>query len=300
MNDEMNSMGQEDMSMPEEGLAVRISLQGMQSVESNLSEIRESLERMIAPFRGYHVTEENLQESKSTLANLRKAETALEDERKRCRKEWEKPYKDWEARYKEAIEPLQGVIALMSNEVYGIEAEAECKRIIGRKGFIETLLAPINEQYGLRISTDQIWEQKWKLKGTSDKAFTMESTARVQQVMQDLAAIADKDRAVIMRYAERLSLPEALSYEKELNAPVVIREEAEPASAPDPEPEMESRRIPPVYRFEFSENSPAEEQREVIVVSADFRAERWKLNALMDVARQLGIRMRTARPEGGR
>lgn len=263
-----------------EEVAVRIDLEGMQNIRSNLLDVKKGLTEMVAPLENYEVTEENLAEAKQKVADLRKAEKALEDERKRCKTQWLKPYEDWEVMYKDTLQPLRDAIARISNMAFGIEKEAEIKRVVGRKGFIESLLNPVNESFGISITPERIWDEKWRLKSTSDKTFTTESTDRMQQIMKDLAFLAGKDRAVIMRYAETLSLTDTLEYEKKLNEPVAPAEEE--AAAPS-------------YSFSFQENSPDEKDKEILTVNAAFRAERWKVNMLMKIAAELGMKMKVSK-----
>lgn len=276
----MTQKQEEEMS---EEVAVRIDLEGIQNIRSNLLDVKRGLAEMVAPLMSYEVTEDNLADAKQKVADLRKAEKALEDERKRCKAQWLRPYEEWEAMYKDTLQPLRDTITRIASEASSIEKEAEDKRVIGRKGFIETLLNPVNEGFGIELPLERIWEEKWRLKSTSDKAFTAESTAKVQQIMKDLAFLAGKDRAVIMRYAETLSLTDTLEYEKALNAPEPIAD-AEAAGT-----------IAPSFRFSFQENSPEEKDKEILTVNASFRAERWKVNMLMKVAAELGMKMKVSR-----
>lgn len=265
-------------------LTLKMDLEGMQTIASNLEEVRQGLIEMTAVFKDYRVTPENLQESKKTLADLRKAETALEDERKRVKKAWQKPYEDWEKQYKLAIVPLQYVIDQMAKGVSDITSADDEKRRIGRIGFIDSLLKPMNIHNRVVIKPEQIWIDSWKNKSVSDERFTEESTARIQQIMKDLAFLQDKDRAVILKYTETLSLTEALDYEKTLKdfptAP------AEDTAAPA------SDNAGPSYEFSYKEGTPAEDEKEVVVFTRTFRAPKWKMNIMMSIAKAMGIQMK--------
>lgn len=258
-------------------LMLKMDLEGMQRIASNLDDIKLGLEEMVAVFKEYRVTPENYAESKKTLADLRKAETALEDERKRLKKAWQKPYEEWEKQYKIAIAPLQETIAKMADGVRVITEEDDNKRLIGRRGFIDSLLKPLNLNSRVHIEVDQIWNDSWKNKSVSDKAFTDECTARIQQVMKDLAFLSGKDRAVILKYSETLDLTAALEYEKSLSEPAA---------------EAASDNAGPSFEFSFKEGIPQGSDNETVVMTRSFRAERWKLSIMFQIAKQLGIKMK--------
>lgn len=260
-------------------LMLKMDLEGMQSIASNLEEVKAGLNEMVAVFKDYRVTAENLAESKKTLADLRKAETALEDERKRVKKAWQKPYEEWEKQYRLAIAPLEDTIDRMAKGVSAVTSADDEKRVIGRRGFIDSLLTPINIHNRVAIKPDQIWIDSWKNKSVSDERFTAECTDRIQQVMKDLAFLKDKDRAVILKYTETLDLTSALEFEKSL----------EEAPAPENAPAADEG---PSYEFTFREGVPQGADNEIVVMTRSFRAERWKLSMMFQIAKTLGIKMK--------
>lgn len=69
------------------------------------------------------VSASNLSDAKDTLAKLRKLDKALEDERKRIKKEWLKPYEDFEATYKSKKEALTRAITTLASDVSDVERD---------------------------------------------------------------------------------------------------------------------------------------------------------------------------------
>lgn len=260
-------------------LELKMEMEGMQTIASNLEEVKAGLKEMVAVFQNYRVTAENLAESKKTLADLRKAETALEDERKRVKKAWQKPYEEWEKQYKLAIAPLEDTIDRMAKGVNAIASADDEKRRIGRLGFIDSLLKPMNIHNRVVIKPEQIWNDSWKNKSVSDERFTEESTARIQQIMKDLAFLAGKDRAVLLKYAETLSLAEALDYEKNLHQGEEEKEAADYTARP-------------AYEFSFKEGTPDEADKKIVIFTRTFRAPKWKMEIMMAVAKALQVQMK--------
>lgn len=74
-------------------------------------------------FPPHAVSASNLPEAKDTLAKLRKLDKALEDERKRIKKEWLKPYEDFEATYKNRKQALTIAIENLDSDVKAVETD---------------------------------------------------------------------------------------------------------------------------------------------------------------------------------
>ena len=281
-----------------EELELKMNINGEQSIASNLDGIKKGLEDMVAVFKDYRVSEGNISESKKTLADLRKAEKALEDERKRLKSIWQKPYAEWEKLYEDAISPLEETIGRIADGVSAIDKSEEEKRIIGRRGFLETLLAPINAKNGVNIRVDQIWESSWKNKSLDDKKFTLEATEKIGEIMRGFAALRNRDKAVRLRFSETLDLADAFQFESALEAVPECEEIAEPGDEKSDAPLAPPGEKPyPSFTFTFKENYPPEDAKEVLIITRTFKGAKWKLAFLFDIAKRMGVFMKTVKKE---
>lgn len=75
------------------------------------------------------VTSENVAEMKKDLASLRKLTKTANDEKIAKHNEYEKPYDEWLAQFKEAMAPLYDLIEQMAKKVKAYEDTEESKRI---------------------------------------------------------------------------------------------------------------------------------------------------------------------------
>lgn len=75
------------------------------------------------------VTEENLKDAESDLAAIRKVYNGYETERKTRHDEYEKPYDEWLAKYRDAIAPVSEVIEDLAGKVKSVKANQEAQRI---------------------------------------------------------------------------------------------------------------------------------------------------------------------------
>jgi len=112
----------------EEGMAVELSLTVLPGKVDgkSLESLRDWLRLAVSDWQdsdgGWRqVTADSLDGAKDALARARKVQKALEDERKRVKKEVLKPYEDFESAYRLAVSELDGMIGSLSSQVGSFE-----------------------------------------------------------------------------------------------------------------------------------------------------------------------------------
>lgn len=171
------------------------------------------------------VTKENVADAKKTLADLRKLEEKLEDERKRIKGIWNEPYDRFEKEYKEKTGLLDAAITNLAKQVKDIEtADANKKRAQTiadikkratdyRKGF-DTLL----EQYPALWK--KVWKDSYANKSTSTSKTVAEYTQALLAIHSDLKTIEIMDNrdSILQAYYRTGSLGEAIHEAEEYKA----------------------------------------------------------------------------------
>lgn len=97
--------------------------------EQPFEDIKEWIALAVQENKEMIISLDNVKEGKEIVAKYRKLRTSLEDERKRIKKEWNKPYEAWETKYKDSIAALDETINGLSSQIREIEDREEEKRV---------------------------------------------------------------------------------------------------------------------------------------------------------------------------
>ena len=91
------------------------------AILSNAAEVRRQLADALEKYRNLVVTEDTVDDAKSTLANLRKQMELLDSQRKDVKKNWDKPLKAFEGDVKKLVEEFTAVIEPIAAQVKSFE-----------------------------------------------------------------------------------------------------------------------------------------------------------------------------------
>lgn len=187
------------------------------AILSNAAEVRRQLSDALEKYRNLVVTEDTVDDAKSTLANLRKQMDLIDSQRKDVKKNWEKPLKAFEGDVKKLVEEFTAVIEPIAAQVKSFEETEKRNKENSFRLVYETEIGEENLRY-------RPWESVFDPKWTN-------RTAKRDKIMDELKKIADRVKdevrairmlgsefevALLDHYAEHHDLTSAISYNERL------------------------------------------------------------------------------------
>lgn len=136
------------------------------TITSNLDAVEASIQSYIADYENYVVSEDSVKDSKALLADIRKQQKALDDERKKIKKEWNAPFDAFEKRAKEVIDLYDKPILLINNQLIKFEEDRKAKR----KEDITAIYNELKGELEEYVNLSQIYNSKWENATTSLKS----------------------------------------------------------------------------------------------------------------------------------
>lgn len=212
------------------------------AILSNAAEVRRLLSEALEKYRNLVVTEDTVDDAKSTLANLRKQMELIDSQRKDVKKNWEKPLKAFEGDVKKLVEEFASVINPIAEQVKSFEETEKRNK--------ENALRLV---YEAEIGEEHLRYRPWK--SVFDPKWT-NRTAKRDKIIDELKQIADrvKDevRAIRMlgsefevslldHYAEYHDLTSAISYNERLKIQKQVNEAQSQSQALQEKPQAEMR-----------------------------------------------------------
>lgn len=123
----------------------------------NVEEIKPWIEKSISKYQGMVVTADSIKEAKDDRAKLNKLRNSIEDERKRIKREWNKPYTAFEKEVKSLVGLIDKPIANIDRQLKAYEDHRKQEK----QADIQAIFNEnVNELKGL-ITLDQIANPKW-------------------------------------------------------------------------------------------------------------------------------------------
>lgn len=99
------------------------------TIQDNLDAVEASIRERIAEYKNMVVTEDSIMDSKQVVADIRKEQKALDDNRKAIKKEWLEPYEAFEDRAKKLIKLYDEPIKAINEQLTAFEEDRkEAKR----------------------------------------------------------------------------------------------------------------------------------------------------------------------------
>lgn len=192
----------------------------------NWEQLKAEIAERMEPYQSVLVTADGVTAAKKDLANLRKLESTLEDQRKAIKKECEKPYKEFEARMKEITGIIHLGIDNINTQVKAFE-DAEIKE---KQSQIEKFYAITAGELAEHISLDKIWNPKWLNRTYKMAQVETDISDRLNGIRDDLETIRKMDSPfsieLVQRYYLTLSIADVIRHNTTLEMARKREEEA--------------------------------------------------------------------------
>lgn len=233
----------------------------------NWEQLKAEIAERMEPYQSVLVTADGVTAAKKDLANLRKLESTLEDQRKAIKKECEKPYKEFEARMKEITGIIHLGIDNINTQVKAFE-DAEIKE---KQSQIEKFYAITAGELAEHISLDKLWNPKWLNRTYKMAQVETDISDRLNGIRDDLETIRKMDSPfsieLVQRYYLTLSIADVIRHNTTLETARKQAEEAAerirqaeqakaqaPAEQPNPDVEEVEELDPVVDEVDFEED----------------------------------------------
>lgn len=156
-------------------------------IEFNHEELKKFLVEKTAAYNSLVVTEDNIKSAKEDKAKLNKFKTAIENERKRIKKQCLRPYEEFEKKCKE-------IVALIDKPIISIDTQIKAFDDIEKENKYKALQQYFDDnakELSEIITLDQIINPKWANKGERLLDLTQQIYDRLDKIRQDLKVIGD-------------------------------------------------------------------------------------------------------------
>ncbi len=212
------------------------------AILSNAAEVRRQLSDALDKYRNLVVTEDTVDDAKSTLANLRKQMELIDSQRKDVKKNWDKPLKAFEVDVKKLVEEFTAVIEPIAAQVKSFEETEKRNKENSLRLVYET---EIGEEHLSYRPWESVFDPKWTNR-----------TAKRDKIVDELKKIADrvKDEVRAIRmlgsefevslldyYAKCHDLTAAISYNERLKIQKQVNEAQRQSQALQEKPKSETR-----------------------------------------------------------
>lgn len=154
-------------------------------INSNFDELKQQLEKELAPYKNLTVSEDEIKLAKDDLAYLRKQRTEIESRRKEVKKAYSEPLVAFETSCKELTGIFDDAIKNISDQLDLFEQD----RIARKRERISKLY---EEQVGELLEflpIEENYNTKWDNKSYSDNDIAFDISALKQKVMSDIEVI---------------------------------------------------------------------------------------------------------------
>lgn len=189
-------------------------------IADNIEAVEAYVNEQLAPFVGAKLDpndEEQIKQGRKFMADLNKLKKPIDDERKRIKKEYEKPLKAFEARVKDITSKIDAARDNLKEQV----EEAD-------RAFRENRRELLTEEYeacaGILvevISADAVIEDAWLNRSTAETKAVNSLVAKTVHALEGYETLNKKELAhrteVVQLYCETLDVVKALQLEDELN-----------------------------------------------------------------------------------
>lgn len=157
------------------------------AIEFNHEELKKFLIEKTSTYNSLVVTEDSIKSAKEDKAKLNKFKTAVEDERKRIKKQCLQPYEEFERKCKEIVGLIDKPIISIDTQIKVFDdIEKENKHKALQRYFDDNVkeLADV-------VKLEQIINPKWANKGEKLLDLTQQIYDRLDKIRQDLEVISN-------------------------------------------------------------------------------------------------------------
>ena len=156
-------------------------------IEFNHEELKKFLVEKTATYNSLVVTEDSIKSAKEDKAKLNKFKTAVEDERKRIKKQCLQPYEEFERKCKEIVALIDKPIVSIDTQIKAfddIEKESKYKAL-------QQFFADNSKELSEVVTLEQIINPKWANKGEKLLDLTQQIYDMLDKIRQDLKIISE-------------------------------------------------------------------------------------------------------------
>ena len=206
------------------------------TIESNLDVVKASIESYIKDYETYAVSEDTLKDSKQLVADLRKQQKALDDERKQIKKDWNAPFTEWEKKAKDVIALYDKPILLINDQLLKFEEDRKSKKRVDiRIAYMELVSAiDMNNELEDYCPIEKIYDSKWENASVSMKSIKEEIQQKLEAVGMQIDTIRSMESEFedkgLEEFKKTLNLQSAIQlmnqYKKQKEE-ILARQEAE-------------------------------------------------------------------------
>jgi len=261
-------------------------------IQWNNEELKTEIAAKAKEYASIAYTDEQETEMRKDRAGLNKLATAFEDERKQVKKFYMAPYEKFDAQVKEVLEPVRNAIKTIDAGLSEIDRKYRVDKVNKMRVFYDRYVEDLR---GIVPFERTVREELYK-KSITDKKLEQSYITLFKRVREELEALDElperfRDKA-LMKYAETLSLTEAMREGKRLEELEKVLEErkkrqeeekaAMEAAAREAERKAEAARTeaatqapaqaPAQDQKEEASATPVKEQQKEPIMSLAFRA----------------------------
>ena len=160
-----------------------------QGIQWNNEELKTAIATKMEDYKGLQYTEETIKEAKKDKANLNKLRTALEDERKRVKKQCMAPYEVFEKQVKEIVALIDEPIALIDKQIKEVDEQKKAEKKEKIMHIYEDNIGNLKEL----IPFEKLFKPEYLNASKSIKSITEELTGIVAKINADLKVIDELD-----------------------------------------------------------------------------------------------------------
>lgn len=161
----------------------------VQEITWNHEEIKKEVAEKVKRYTNIVYTEDQIKDAKADRAKLRKFVDVLETKRKEIKKQCLAPYEAFEKQMKEIVSIVNEPIGMIDNRVKEYEEIQKSEKRETIEAYWNSLAEENKIPEG--ITLPQIFNEKWLNASVSLKAVCAEIDARLEQIVKDLATLAE-------------------------------------------------------------------------------------------------------------
>lgn len=156
-------------------------------IEFNHEELKKFLIEKTSKYNSLVVTEDNIKSAKEDKAKLNKFKTAIEDERKRIKKQCLQPYEEFEKKCKEIVALIDKPIISIDTQIKAFDDEEKERKYKALQQYFDDNVKELVDV----VKLDQIINPKWANKGERLLDLMQQIYDKLDKIRQDLKIIGD-------------------------------------------------------------------------------------------------------------
>lgn len=249
-------------------------------IESNLADVKASIEAYVKDYENYVVTEDTVKDSKQLVTELRKQKKELEDKRKQIEKEWNAPIEVLKKEVKEVTALFDNTIILINGQILKFDEDRKAKKREDiRIAYMEVIaVVDMNNELEDYCPLDKIYDSKWENASVSMKSIKEDMQEKLDAVGMQIGTIrsmeSEFEEKGLEEFKKTLNLQSAVQlmnqYKKQKEEILAAQEAAKRA-------EEEAKRKAEERAEE--ERKRLEEEKEAERIAAEQRAAEEKVEA---------------------